>query len=140
MNIGIAAGATSLTQSIAVDASVILSVCIRNKRRQAVMKLTIDLLDHSIVVTNENSGAWEETAMGISCLTRQECCINSALEGDALSCTILHELIHIIEEINSMQLSEQDVSNIAVGFLSLIKRNPELIKQIQEASDEHKVP
>ena len=57
--------------------------------------------------------------------------VRTGLHPDLLKHTILHEVVHCLESTMYLKLSERDVDNIALGVLSLIRDNPELIELIQ---------
>lgn len=40
--------------------------------------------------------------------------------------TLLHEVIHAVEEIMHLKLKEHQVHQLAVGLMSVLKQNPEL--------------
>lgn len=56
--------------------------------------------------------------------------INEKLKDPQKAITIIHEVTHAIADINNINLSETKITIIANGFYSLIKENPDLIKEI----------
>jgi len=84
----------------------------------------------------EGPGIWNQTAFGVACLGKQQILINPEISGDMLHCTVIHETLHIIADIQNVELSEQDVCNLSIGLYSLIRNNPKLIATIQGAGPE----
>lgn len=51
------------------------------------------------------------------------------LEAD----TLLHESLHIIDEMFQLELTERQVYCITSGFIALLRDNPELVSYINDA-------
>jgi hypothetical protein len=93
----------------------------------------IKMLDHDIKLRIEDSNGWSEN-LGRSNYSRGEILILSSMSQDSKCCTLIHELIHIIDRINDVSLTEQKVSIIAVGIHSFIKNNQLLIQSMYKRS------
>ena len=58
---------------------------------------------------------------------RHEIVINASQTDQSAQHTILHELIHAIEEKLHLELTERQVDCLALGFIDLFEENPELV-------------
>jgi hypothetical protein len=93
----------------------------------------IKILDHDIKLRVEDSNGWSEN-LGRSSYSVGEILLLSEMSQDTKCCTLVHELIHIIDRINDTSLTEQQVSIIAVGIHSFIKNNQSLIQNMYKRS------
>lgn len=59
---------------------------------------------------------------------KNEIRLNKANEPDQMQCTLLHEILHGISDMQDIDLSENVVRRLANGLYSVIKDNPELFK------------
>lgn len=91
--------------------------------------MTIKLLSHDISIIVESPVAWgHDTSMGRADIKTQTIRISDRLsDGIALN-TLIHEILHLIANLNDIELSETQVGVIATGLFTLIQDNPELIK------------
>jgi len=105
-----------------------------NQREPEFLKsdgFTLKILSHDIRVLMGSPGDWSNSgSMGRASLVEQKILLNNSMPGDAMTTTLFHEVVHIIEKAFSFDLSETQIDCIAVGFHSLIKENPEFIKSL----------
>lgn len=91
---------------------------------------SVKLLNHTFSIVLDDTLS-ETGQMGRASLRKCTIKLNSDMVKDALASTLLHELVHMIADINSMDLKEQDVDNIASGFLSLLKDNKDILEGLR---------
>ena len=89
------------------------------------------LLGQDFVLETSPGGKWELDDYGQYHPDSRRIVVRTGLHPDLLKHTILHEVVHCLESTMYLKLSERDVDNIALGVLSLIRDNPELIELIQ---------
>ena len=53
--------------------------------------------------------------------------LRADMPPDLANSTLLHECVHIISDLLTLELTEQQVDGIAIGIHSIIKDNPRLI-------------
>ena len=46
--------------------------------------------------------------------------------------TVIHELIHVVEDTIKLEFSEKDVHGLAAGLVAILVDNPELVEYIRE--------
>ena len=62
--------------------------------------------------------------------------INNVLQNEQKIITLIHEVVHAIDDMNSLGIEDETkISVLANGFLSFIRENPELIKEILKTDD-----
>jgi len=93
---------------------------------------TLKLLSHEIQVVIEDPGDWAEGSMGRANLMQQKVHINSSMPKDARDSTLIHELVHLISDMNSLELTEIHVDVISTGFFSFLRDNSELVYSLLE--------
>jgi len=92
------------------------------------MSRTVKLLDLEFTVIDDDGSGWAAGAMGRADLKNSKIHICSEMEKGMKDSVLLHEVLHIIADIQGVEMSEQDTSCIASGFYSLIVSNKDLIK------------
>ena len=90
----------------------------------------IKLLSHSITLKINDPSTWAESGMGRCHLPKLEILINNSMPPDIQGSTLIHELIHMIADMNSVKITEQQVDTISLGVYSFIKENPKMIDSI----------
>ena len=90
----------------------------------------IKLLEHKFNLCIEDPGLWVEDELGKCSLKNGKILLNKNLPKDVLSSTLLHEVTHMIADLNSIDLDEQVVDNLSLGYLSFIKNNRKLIEEM----------
>lgn len=81
---------------------------------------TITILNHTFEVRDEDPSIWADSAMGRACLIEQVITINNRLAPGSKLTTFLHEIVHMICDIQSVELSETQISALSVGIQSLL--------------------
>lgn len=94
------------------------------------MNKTIRVLDHDIKVVFSDPEAWAEDAMGRCDMKRGEILINSTIDKGMQGSTFMHELVHMIADMNNIEISEQSVDGFALGMTSFIRNNPKFINEV----------
>ena len=97
-------------------------------------KTTIELLDHEITVELVPRNKMPEGGMGKCNLGQSYIQLNETMTLDAQQSTFWHELLHLSADLNSIELSEQDIDGLALAMHSFVKNNPEMIKNLQRMS------
>lgn len=94
----------------------------------------IKVLDHEIKVYLEDPEEWTSGGMGRASVKSGIIRINKNMSDDTVQSTFIHELVHIIADLNSIELNEQTVDGIALGIHSFLKNN--YPKNILEMKDD----
>ena len=94
--------------------------------------MKIKILDHEIDVEYCNPNIWAENGLGRCSAGLLKILVSNKAAKDIQDSTVLHEIIHMIFDLNSLEYHESTVDALALGINSLIKNNPELIKILQE--------
>ncbi len=63
-----------------------------------------------------------------------EIVVNPNQSQESMAHTIMHEITHSIELKQHLELTERQVDLIALGFIDLFRRTPDLMEIIQDAS------
>lgn len=99
----------------------------------------IHMQSHVFNVEESEGNLWNHDALGRAHLATQQIALRKELKPDAKLGTLLHELIHMIADINSLALDETTISVLANGVQSLIVSNSYhdsyLSNVIKEASE-----
>ena len=90
----------------------------------------LNLLDCKIDLVYEDAEHWSQGSLGRCNMKRSSIHLSSQMADDMSNMTLLHELIHMIADMNSIDLSEQSVDGLAIGMMSFLKGNPEMVKNI----------
>lgn len=56
--------------------------------------------------------------------------ISTLYSDDMQKCTLIHEIIHGIDELFNIDLQESQVEQLAKGLYGVIKDNPEIFKEV----------
>lgn len=83
----------------------------------------INVLDHEIKVFIDDPTDWS-MGMGMANPSTGVIRLSRSLSPDMLQSTFLHELIHCIADMNSIELTEQTIDGLALAFNSFLKSNP----------------
>lgn len=78
---------------------------------------------HEIEVTFEKSMARDMDTMGTSCFNALQIRIDETLPQTAKESVFLHEIIHIIDRMNNIELSEKQVIQLESGLYQVIQDN-----------------
>ena len=91
----------------------------------------LKLLSHdvNIVYTEGAEDVSPAGYMGRCNLKESRISISNSMPKDLQGSTLVHEVIHYIADLNSIELTEQSVDGLALGVFSFIHDNPELIKE-----------
>jgi hypothetical protein len=91
---------------------------------------TLALLNHKIELIVSASSPWVANGMGRCDTSKSQIHIKEGMPSDVQGSIFIHELVHYIADMNGIDLSEQTVNNLALGFFSFLKSNPEFIKEL----------
>lgn len=75
----------------------------------------------------------DEDNLGEHDFTKQRILIRKEQHFEALRDTVMHEVMHAIDEQMSLSLKESQVHALASGLLQLIRENPKFIRFLLEA-------
>jgi len=92
----------------------------------------VTILDHSVDVSFDDVSEWVRDGMGRADVKLLKVNISANLQEDVKRSTAMHEFVHIICGLLSIELEENEVDAIALGVYSLIKNNKHLTEWIQE--------
>ncbi len=73
-----------------------------------------------------------EDSCGEHELQRQEIKIKKDLHAEAARDTLLHELIHAVDEQLDLRLKHRQVHALAAGLLQVLRENPDLVRFLTE--------
>lgn len=90
----------------------------------------VRLFSHDFRVIVEAPAHWSEGGMGRASLKEQIIRLNDVMPTDVRHSTLLHELVHLISNLTSIELSEVQVDVVAQGIFTLMKDNPEMVADI----------
>ncbi len=94
------------------------------------MKSTkIKLLEHNIDVNFESPGTWAGNGLGRCSFSDCVIKVNGDMPHDGQCSIFLHELTHMIADMQGVELSEQSIDGMSLGFLSFIKNNQQFITE-----------
>jgi len=91
----------------------------------------VQILDHSVTISFDSVSEWTPGGMGRADVKILKVNVSSDLHSDIQKSTLVHELLHIICDILSVELEENEIDAIALGVYSLIKNNKHLTDWIQ---------
>lgn len=94
------------------------------------MKTKIKILDHEIDVIIDGTKPWSSDDMGMCNIKDGTIHVRKNMPKDIVFSVFVHELVHMIAEFNSIELTEQTVDGLALGLQSFIKNNQEFIQDI----------
>lgn len=95
---------------------------------------TLTILDTQIDVEYSDPSLWSEGALGRAYILESKIIINDTLKDDLKLLTLIHEVTHLISNLQGVELDETQVTALSHGFYSFIKNNLEILNE-----DLHKV-
>ena len=90
----------------------------------------IKLLSHNVTLNVNDPSTWVESGMGRCYLPKLEILINSNMAAEIQGSTLIHELMHMIADMHSVEITEQQIDAMSLGIYSFIKENPKMIDNI----------
>ncbi len=93
-------------------------------------EFNIRLLCHDVKVVVEDPKMWSVAGLGRTSLKLMEIALNEDMPNDIRHSVLLHEITHLIADMNSVELTEPQIDAISIGFFSLLQDNHELIRDI----------
>lgn len=90
----------------------------------------ITILEHDIKVKFFEPTLLTDNVFGKCSLTSSEIYVDSSLSVDMQNSTVLHEIVHLIADLQSVELTEQMVDSLSLGILSLLRNNKEFIREL----------
>lgn len=91
------------------------------------------LCGHDVQIVVREPGNWESNGMGRASSMTCEILLNPAMNESAMHGTFLHEMVHLIADMNGMSNAVRDettVSVIANSFYAWMRDNHELVREI----------
>jgi hypothetical protein len=90
------------------------------------------LYSHNFEIVETDPQAWSPGGMGRASQMTGQVHIRTGMPSDVKDITLLHEVIHLIFDMNGIELkdSEVTVSVIANGMFSFLRSNPEIAKRL----------
>jgi hypothetical protein len=90
-------------------------------------KMELTMLSHKLLLTFEEQSPLHGDCLGImSDLDQMRVSVLAGMPHDIQSSTVLHEVIHVIDKLFQLDLTETDVDCLAISMYSLLKENPAL--------------
>lgn len=92
---------------------------------------SVNILFKNYAVSYENTMRDEKgnTLYGQIDYIEQKITLNRAAKDEQAEATLLHEVIHGIDELYNIGLKEKQVEKLAVGLYMLIRDNPEMFAE-----------
>ena len=85
--------------------------------------MKLDILSHEFQIIFDNGGVWNSDGMGRASLKSQTIHIDDTMTDDGKKSTLIHEILHILSDLNHLGLTEEQVSSLSVGLYSVMKSN-----------------
>jgi hypothetical protein len=100
---------------------------------------TCTLMGVPISISRFKANSWDETgAMGAYQSLLSKLVLDDSMTPEVTEATLLHEIIHAIDQTNGLLLNEQQVSTLATGLYAFLKDNS-LIAPAVYIFEEYKV-
>lgn len=93
-------------------------------------EFNVRLFSHDFRVIVESPTHWSEGGMGRASLKDQTIRLNDVMPNDVRHSKLLHELLHLISDLTSIELSEVQVDIVAQGVFTIMKDNPHIVADI----------
>ena len=94
--------------------------------------MKIKLLSHDVNYKVEDPGLWRHSGMGMASVVDMAVVINKNMPKDAIRSTTLHEIVHIVDGLLQLELTEQQVDGVAIGIHSLLKDNKRFMENLYD--------
>lgn len=88
------------------------------------MKIKIN--GQEIKITESDPAGWSENGMGRWLGKKGEILINDQMPQDIKDSTLLHEIIHALADMSSLEMSEIQVAVLSNGLFETLRSNPDL--------------
>lgn len=92
-------------------------------------KVTLKMLDHRIQLQMGEPEDWDFNTLGVANLHNNRITIRDSIPNDKKRSVFCHELLHIIADMHSIELTEQDVDAVSLGINSFITNNLKWINE-----------
>lgn len=96
---------------------------------EPIMEKTIKILSHKVKVIKNSPGNWSQGGLGRAYIKDGQILLNADQAEDTLKSTLVHEIVHYVADLLSLELSEQQVDGIAMGMFTVLKDNPDITKE-----------
>lgn len=90
----------------------------------------LKIQSHAVNLVFDNPSSWAQGGIGRCDTLKQEITINNAMPEDTSNAAVLHEVTHYISCLFNLELSESQVSILAIAWFDFIKSNPKFITEI----------
>jgi hypothetical protein len=88
------------------------------------------IAQHFISVIQDDPSQWSINGMGRSCVSNGVIRIKADMPEDIKQSTLLHEVIHMIADMNGIKVSESTVGVLENGLFEVLRSNPEFAREI----------
>jgi len=85
--------------------------------------MKIKILSKEHTVQFEDPGLWSDNGMGRCYVPDQVIRINSGMHTETQKSTLLHEILHVIDDCCGLGLTEQQINGLETGLYSVFKDN-----------------
>ena len=92
----------------------------------------ISILGRNFKVTYVIKGGLEDDELGEVDLNKQRIAILEGLAADKERAVVLHEIVHGIDDILDLKLTERQVEGLENGLFAVIKDNPRVIGYLRK--------
>ncbi len=95
------------------------------------MDMDLKIYGMKFTVEYSDPADWNGQAMGrVNCKT-SKISIASNMPEDVAASILLHEILHVIDDYNHLELSETQVASLSTGLFSCLRDNPDLLEKIK---------
>lgn len=91
---------------------------------------TLMVAQHEINIVEEDPTLWSTNGMGRSSLSHGVIRIKADMPEDIKQSTLLHEVIHLVADMNGIKLSETATTGLENGLFEVFRSNPEFARGI----------
>lgn len=93
----------------------------------------IRVIGKDVEVVEDSDALHDEDRVGDYMEQRQRIRYSRNQTDDQLRDTVLHEVIHVVEQCMQLDLEEQQVAGLATGLYAVFRDNPEFIRWLGES-------
>ena len=91
-------------------------------------RVKIGFKDYIVTRINDNVVSYNKVCYGAINFNNCEINISTLYSDDIQKCTLIHEIIHGIDDIYMLDLKEEQVEQLAKGLYAFIKDNSDMFK------------
>jgi hypothetical protein len=90
----------------------------------------IKLLSNRVNVKICSPDSWAVDGMGRCDIRKLQILVSNDMPKDIVDTVFIHELVHMISDLNGIEFPEHCTDALALGFVSFLKNNPQIVANI----------